>query len=50
MEAVTRSATKEGTTIEEDVQWLKRTTRENVGKKSVRITHALGNKASILGR
>ena len=29
------------------MQWLKRVGRENVGKKSSRITHALGNKSYL---
>ena len=37
----------EEATIEEDVQRMKRTAREIMGKNSVRITHALGNKTSL---
>ena len=42
-----RSSAMEETTIEEDVQWMKRIAREIVDKKSVRITHDLGNKSSL---
>ena len=41
---MTRSIAMEETNIEEDVHWLKQTTREIVGKTSFRITHDLGNK------
>ena len=40
------AATK-GTTIEEGMQWVKRTSQDIVDKKSVRITRALRNKASL---
>ena len=40
----TRESMTEGTTIEEDMQQLKRTSQEIMDKKSARKTHALGNK------